>query len=110
MESLDPLFDALADPTRRSILARLSSGDAPVAALSEPFSISAPAISRHLRVLENAGLIARRRVGKQQLCHLNRPRLAEAGAWIARMTAETEAQFDRLEAYLETLQSPGESQ
>ena len=108
MHNLDPVFDALADGTRRAILARLSLGDASVGALSEPFSISAPAISRHLRVLEGAGLIGHRRVGKQRLCHLNRPRLALAAGWIAELTTETEAQFDRLDAYLKTLSPNGD--
>lgn len=106
MQSLDPIFDALADSTRRAILARLALGETSVGALSEPFAISAPAISRHLRVLEGAGLISNTRVGKQRLCRLNRPGLAAATAWISELTAATEAQFDRLDTYLKTLQSP----
>jgi DNA-binding transcriptional ArsR family regulator len=109
MQSLDPIFDALADGTRLAILARLALGETSVGALSEPFTISAPAISRHLRVLEEAGLISNTRVGKQRLCRLNRPRLALANAWIGELTAATEASFDRLEAYLKTLNPPQES-
>lgn len=109
MQSLDPIFDALADSTRRAILARLALGEASVGALAEPFAISPPAISRHLKVLEGAGLISNTRVGKQRLCRLNRPRLAQASAWIAELTAATEASFDRLDAYLKTLQPPNGS-
>jgi DNA-binding transcriptional ArsR family regulator len=106
MHDLDPIFDALADGTRRAILARLALGETSVGALSEPFPISAPAISRHLKVLEGAGLISNTRVGKQRFCRLNRPRLALANAWIGELTAATEAQFDRLDAYLKTLTPP----
>lgn len=108
MPSLDPVFAALADPTRRAILARLARGDASVGALAEPFPISGPAISRHLKVLEGAGLITNTRVGKQRLCRLNRHELKAANAWIAEVTAMTEGQFDRLEAYLATLTPSGE--
>ena len=82
MKNLDQAFGALADPTRRAILMRLAEGDATVGELAAPFSISLPAISRHLKVLEEASLITNERVGKQRRCHLQRQALAELGGWL----------------------------
>ena len=81
MDQLDPVFNALADSTRRAILARLALGEATVGALAEPFAISPPAISRHLRVLESAELIFNERRGKQRVCRLRPETLASAQAW-----------------------------
>ena len=82
MMNLDHAFGALADPTRRAILIRLAEGDATVGELAAPFSISLPAISRHLKVLEEASLITNERVGKQRRCRLKRQALAEVGDWL----------------------------
>jgi DNA-binding transcriptional ArsR family regulator len=82
MNSLDDTFSALADPTRRGILTRLSLGEATVGELAEPFNISLPGISRHLRVLEAASLITRERRGKHRLCRLDSQALAVASQWL----------------------------
>ena len=81
-QGLDEVFGALADPTRRAILARLASGDANVGELTAPFRMSQPAISRHLKVLERAGLISRRRRATARLSHLEAEPLREAAAWL----------------------------
>ncbi len=101
MESLDATFAALADPTRRAILARLSSGEASVGDLAEPFDISLPAVSRHLKVLETAQLIAREKDGQWRRCRLTPEPLREASEWIERYRRFWEEQFDRLAEYLE---------
>jgi len=82
MDSLDATFSALADPTRRAILARLAQGEATVGELSQPFDITPPAISRHLRVLEHALLIKRERRGQHQVCRLEALALADASDWL----------------------------
>jgi DNA-binding transcriptional ArsR family regulator len=82
MNALDTTFAALSDPTRRAILSRLAGGDATVGELAEPFSISLPAISRHLRLLEEADLIERERAGKHRRCRLKRESLAAASEWL----------------------------
>src|SRR5258708_34928857 len=82
MDALDPIFNALADPTRRAILARLAQGEANVGTLAEPFEMSPPAISRHLKVLEEAALISNERRGKHRVCQLNRETLARAQEWL----------------------------
>jgi DNA-binding transcriptional ArsR family regulator len=100
---IDPLsgvFAALADPTRRAILARLTQGDATVADLTAPFHLSQPAISRHLKVLEGAGLITRRRRATAHLSHLEAEPLRQATAWLADYRAYWEASYDRLDALL----------
>jgi DNA-binding transcriptional ArsR family regulator len=107
MKSVDQLsivFGALADPTRRAILARLTTGDANVAELSAPFEVSQPAISRHLKVLEHAGLISRRRRRTARLSHLEAEPLREATAWLARYREYWDESYDRLDALLTTLQ------
>jgi DNA-binding transcriptional ArsR family regulator len=97
---LDEVFSALADPTRRAILARLSQGDSSVGELAEPFEISLPAISKHLKVLEGAGLVARRRDGRIHHCRLVAEPLGEAIDWIARYGRFWETQLDSLETFL----------
>jgi DNA-binding transcriptional ArsR family regulator len=94
---------ALADPTRRAILARLSRGEATVKELARPFSISAPAITKHLKVLEAAGLISRGRAAQWRPCRLETQALREAGSWIDEYRRIWEDSFDRLDAYLKTL-------
>lgn len=100
---LSTLFAALADPTRRAILARLSEGDAPVKELAEPFALSGPAITKHLKVLERAGLISRSREGQQRPCRLEPRALAPAADWIEQYRAMWEEQLDRLDAYLKSV-------
>lgn len=99
----DPLsaaFAALADPTRRAILERLADGEASVGELGEPFAISAPAISRHVKVLEDAGLVTRRVERQRRIIALNPSRLKDASDWVNRYRAFWEGQLDRLEAFL----------
>src|SRR5271166_3523399 len=99
-DQLSVVFAALADPTRRAILARLADGDATVTELAEPFSISLPAISRHLKVLEHAGLISRSRSGQWLSSRLQSAPLKEATDWMERYRQFWDASFDRLEAHL----------
>jgi DNA-binding transcriptional ArsR family regulator len=103
MEQLDATFAALADPTRRAILARLASGVATVNELAEPFAMSQPAISKHLKVLERAGLISRDRDAQRRPSRLEPKRLAEASAWLDQYRQFWEASFARLDAVLEEL-------
>ena len=100
---LSLVFSALADPTRRAILARLSSGEAPVKELGEPFALSGPAITKHLKVLERAGLISRSREGQQRPCRLEPHALEPAADWIESFRAMWEERLDRLDAYLKSL-------
>jgi DNA-binding transcriptional ArsR family regulator len=100
MQKLDATYSALADPTRRAILARLALGEATVGEIAEPFPISGPAISRHLRVLEEADLIARTRRGQQLLCRLNPQGLKSAQEWLDHYRAFWTSAFDRLDAHL----------
>ena len=97
---LSATFGALADPTRRAILAKLAKGDASVLELAEPFDMSQPAISKHLKVLERAGLIARGRDGQKRPCRLNVARFAEASRWFDHTRAAWDARFDRLEKFI----------
>jgi DNA-binding transcriptional ArsR family regulator len=103
--SLDATFAALADPTRRAILARLASGDCSVMDLAEPFDVSQPAISKHLKVLERAGLISRGRDAQRRPCRIEAAPLAEANEWIERYREFWEGNFQRLDALLEELQT-----
>ena len=98
---LDEVFAALADPTRRGIVERLARGEATVGELAEPYAISAPAISRHLRVLERAGLLERRVEGRVHHCRLRTQPLATAQDWMAVYRGFWEGQFDRLAAFLD---------
>ncbi len=100
---LDLTFHALADSTRRAILARLASGEATVNELAEPFAISLPAISKHLKVLERAGLITRGRDAQFRPCRLETDSLKEAYDWIDRYREHWEERFDRLAEYLKEL-------
>src|SRR4051794_21107636 len=100
MATLDHTFSALADPTRRAILARLSSGHASVNELVAPFNMSQPAISRHLKVLERAGLIVRRAQGTRRLCSLSPGALAQVDQWLAMMRDAFTANYDRLDQVL----------
>ena len=102
---LDAVFGALADPTRRAILARLTDGDATVAELAAPFSMTQPAISRHLKVLERAGLISRQRRATANLSHLEAAPLRDATEWLARYRAWWEESHGRLDALLARLQA-----
>jgi len=100
MNDLDQTFAALSDPTRRAIVARLAKGDATVGELAGPFRISLPAISRHLRVLEEASLITNERQGKHRKCHLKPEALANAVEWIDFQRSFWSGSFDRLEVRL----------
>jgi DNA-binding transcriptional ArsR family regulator len=100
-DALSETFAALADPTRRAILARLMDGPATVGELAEPFDISLPAVSRHLRVLGEAGLITRQRDAQWRRCSLAADPLREAADWIGRYRPFWEQSFDRLEKHLE---------
>ena len=102
---LDTTFAALADPTRRAILARLARGEASVTELAAPFDMSLPAISKHLKVLERAGLIARGRDAQSRPCRLQARPLEQAAQWLERYRAFWEESFDRLDDYLRELQA-----
>lgn len=104
-DRLSEIFAALADPTRRAILARLSESDATVNELAEPFSISLPAVSRHLKVLERAGLITRSRSAQWRSSSLRAEPLAEVAAWMERYRQFWEVNLDRLDAHLNNIQS-----
>jgi len=106
---LDRTFAALADPTRRAILERLAAGEATVTALAEPFEVSLPAISKHLRVLESAGLVTRARDGRVHRIGLVPARLEDAADWIAEHRRFWEERLDALAEYLET-QTPTEKE
>ncbi|MGH3166469.1 MAG: ArsR/SmtB family transcription factor [Trebonia sp.] len=99
-DQLSAIFGALADPTRRAILARLTDGEATVTELAAPFAISLPAVSRHLKVLERAGLIARSRSGQHLASALRPAPLREADEWMGRFRQFWDASFDRLDAHL----------
>jgi len=103
-DRLSTTFSALADPTRRAILARLISGEASVTELAEPFAISLPAVSKHLKVLEHAGLITRGREAQWRPCRLEAGPLKDAADWLEHYRHFWEQSFDRLEDYLDELQ------
>lgn len=105
MDRLSSTFAALADPTRRAILARLALGETSVNELAEPFDMSLPAVSKHLKVLEGAGLITRGRNAQWRPCKLEAAPLKEAAGWIDFYRKFWEASFDRLGAYLQRLQA-----
>jgi DNA-binding transcriptional ArsR family regulator len=104
-DHLSATFAALADPTRRAILARLSSGDAPVSELAEPFRMSMPAVSKHLKVLERAGLIARSREAQWRPCRLDASPLKDVSDWVEHYRGFWEQSLDRLDSYLREIQS-----
>ncbi len=99
-DELDTVFSALSDPTRRTILERLARGDATVTELAEPFDMSLPAISKHLTVLEHAGLLVREREGRTRRCHLSVGPMRNAADWLSHYRAYWEDQLDALEEYL----------
>ena len=101
-DQLSRVFGALADPTRRAILVRLSEGEATVGTLAEPLTLSLPAVSKHLKVLQNAGLISQRRDQQRRHCRINVDRLIEVQRWLARYAGEWEESFNRLDALLAT--------
>lgn len=103
-EQLDRTFAALADPTRRAILERLGAGEATVTELAEPFAMSQPAISKHLKVLERAGLISRGRRAQWRPCRLEAAPLEDATSWLERYRIYWEASFDRLDEHLKRVQ------
>lgn len=108
----DPLsatFAALADSTRRAILARLAVGETSVGELAQPFAISGPAVTKHLKVLERAGLISRGRAAQQRPARLEPAALKAASEWLAAYRRFWDGQFDRLDTYLEQLQNQGET-
>lgn len=105
VDQLSVVFGALADPTRRAILARLTEGDLSVAQLTAPFGVSQPAISRHLKVLEQAGLISRRRQATTRLSHLEAEPLREATEWLARYREYWEESYERLDGLLDALKA-----
>src|SRR6187431_3114117 len=106
---LDGVFAALADPTRRALLQRLADGDASVAELAEPFAMSQPAISKHLKVLENAGLISRTRVATARFSHLEAEPLKEATEYMERYRRFWKTTFDRLDAAIAAYQSAAQT-
>lgn len=106
---LSSVFSALADPTRRAILARLSQGEAPVKELAAPFDLSGPAITKHLNVLERAGLISRGREGQLRPCRLEPHAHAPAADWIDQCRAMWEERLDRLDSYLRSVRSDSTS-
>ena len=107
-DRLSTTYAALADPTRRAILARLASGEVSVTELAEPFEMSLPAVSKHLKVLERAGLIARSRKAQWRPCRLEAGPLKDAADWIEHYRRFWEESFDRLEGYLSELQTEQE--
>lgn len=111
MTSTDPLsltFAALADPTRRAILARLADGECSVTALAEPFDMSLPAVSKHLRVLERAGLVSRRSEAQWRHCSIDAGPIKDVVDWAAHYQHLWHGRLNRLDAYLQRLQAPKE--
>lgn len=109
-DALSTTFAALADPTRRAILARLALGEASVRELAAPFAMSAPAVTKHLKVLQRAGLITQSRSAQWRPCKLEAQPLREAADWVDQYRQHWEASLDRLENYLQTLQPPASTE
>jgi DNA-binding transcriptional ArsR family regulator len=109
-DSLDAIFGALADPTRRAILARLASGEVTVNELAEPFAMTQPAVSKHLKVLERAGLIARGRDAQRRPCRLHPETLKTVADWVAHYEHFWTESFDRQDEYLRTLKTDTEQE
>lgn len=105
MNNLDATFAALADPTRRAILARLARGETSVMELAKPFAMSLPAVSKHLKVLQRAGLIARSRAAQYRPCRIEPRALKQIDGWLDHYRRFYEESFDRLDQYLKTLQA-----
>jgi DNA-binding transcriptional ArsR family regulator len=97
---LDLAFGALSHPIRRGILARLSTGEATIAELAKPFKVTAPAITKHMRILEDAGLLSRKKQGREHHCRLEKKRMKEAEAWIEKHSKFWNDKLDALEKYL----------
>jgi DNA-binding transcriptional ArsR family regulator len=110
MPDLDAAFAALADPTRRAILARLALGETTVMELAKPFAMTQPAVSRHLRVLEGAGLITRRVEGTRRPCRLAPAAIAEIDQWLAMLRQALERNYDRLDGLLAAMGKPDEGE
>src|SRR5689334_8063400 len=110
IDQLSTTFAALADPTRRAILARLASGECSVTELAEPFDMSMPAVSKHLRVLERAGLIARGREAQWRPCSINAKPIKDVADWTERYRKFWEGKFDNLELYLQDMQASRKKQ
>jgi DNA-binding transcriptional ArsR family regulator len=108
MQNLDGAFAALADPTRRAILARLALGETTVMELAKPFAMSQPAVSRHLRVLETAGLITRRVEGTKRPCRLAPGAITEIDQWLAMLREALARNYDRLDGLLAAMEKPEE--
>ena len=106
-EQLSSVFAALSDPTRRAIVARLADGEATVSELAEPFAISLPAVSKHLKVLERAGLIERGRDAQRRPCRLRVQGLAEVADWVAPYRRFLDASLNRLDDHLRQIQADG---
>jgi DNA-binding transcriptional ArsR family regulator len=109
-DHLSAIFAALADPTRRAILERLTQGEASVSELAKPFAISPPAITKHLKVLESAGLITRTRHAQWQPCQLDPAPLKEVASWIEQYRQYWDERLDHLEAYLREIQGKEDNQ
>jgi DNA-binding transcriptional ArsR family regulator len=109
-DQLSTTFAALADPTRRAILARLAEGDATVSELARPFDMSLPNVSKHLKVLKDAGLVTQGRDAQWRPCHLEPTHLRDASSWIEQYRQFWEDRFDRLDAYLRELQQDQQDQ
>jgi DNA-binding transcriptional ArsR family regulator len=103
--SLDAAFHALADPTRRAVVSRLTKGPAPVKELAEPFNMGLPSFMKHLRILERDGLISSEKVGRVRTCRINTERLRAAEAWLSEQRTLWQARTDRLADYVETQMS-----
>ena len=104
-DHLSATFNALADPTRRAILAKLAKGEQTVGDLAKPFDMTLPAVIKHLKVLENAGLVKKEKAAQWRPCHLNARPLKEAAGWIGQYRQFWEANFDRLDDYLQEMQA-----
>lgn len=107
-QQLDRVFHALADPTRRAVLARLSRGAAPVSELAQPFEMALPSFLQHLKVLEASGLVSSAKSGRVRTYTANQAALAKAEHWLAARLREWESRFDRLDAYLMTMKGEDE--
>lgn len=108
-DQLDAVFSALADPTRRAMLARLAQGEASVSELAEPFAISQPAVSRHLKVLEQAGLVVKGRDAQRRPCRLDIEAMGMANGWIEKYRKVWEENFGRLDTLLNELKATGDA-
>jgi DNA-binding transcriptional ArsR family regulator len=109
-DTLSPIFAALADPTRRAMVARLAEGEATVTELAAPFDMSLPAISKHLKVLQRAGLVEQGRQAQWRPCRLKPEPLRDIASWLERYAAFLGERYDRLDEYLRELQDTGEEQ